>query len=231
VSLIRVRSCLRSPVPPERKVPERVAPVLGPLKKVVDGWLREALSAPRKQRHTATRIHQRLEEECQAQVSYSLVQRYVKARRPQILAEAGRGATKVFVEQVHDAGCEAEVDFGAVAVVLGGVRVTIPMFVLRLSFSGRAIHRCFVTEAQESFLAGHEIAFDLLGEVPTHRIRYDNLTAAVAKVLTGRTRVEQTRWAAFQSHVSRPGTALLVLMVRMRRVGWKGRWAASVGAG
>ena len=87
-----VYQALASPVPPARKVPSRSAPVLGPWKTVIDGWLREDLAAPRKQRHTATRIHERLLAEHGAQLSYSAVQRYIKARRGQIKTEAGVGA-------------------------------------------------------------------------------------------------------------------------------------------
>jgi hypothetical protein len=48
-------------VPPARKIPERLAPKLGPFKSAIDGMLREDLTAPRKQRHTATRIWNRLD--------------------------------------------------------------------------------------------------------------------------------------------------------------------------
>ena len=43
-------------------------------------------------------------------------------------------------------------------------------------------------------------AFGRLGGVPAEKIRYDNLTAAVKRVLCGRTRVENQRWVAFRSH-------------------------------
>lgn len=55
-----IRQALASPVPPERKTPERRAPKLELFKPLIDGWLRENLSAPKKQRMTATRMHARL---------------------------------------------------------------------------------------------------------------------------------------------------------------------------
>jgi len=48
---------------------------------VIDGWLVADLDAPRKQRHTARRIWQRLVAEHGAEVSERQVCRYVRARR------------------------------------------------------------------------------------------------------------------------------------------------------
>ena len=55
----------------------------------------------------------------------------------------------------------------------------------RLSHSAKAVHVAFASEGQEALLEGHVLAFDRLGGVPG-RIRYDNLTPAVSRVLTGR---------------------------------------------
>ena len=58
-----VRQALADATPPPRKTPVRVAPVLGPYVETVRGWLTADLAAPRKQRHTARRVWQRLIEE------------------------------------------------------------------------------------------------------------------------------------------------------------------------
>ena len=87
-------------------------------REVIDGWLRADLTAPRKQRHTAKRIFDRLREEQQAEVSYSRVRACVAVRRGAILAESGRAPVEVFVPQSHWPGEEAEVDFGDVVVEL-----------------------------------------------------------------------------------------------------------------
>ena len=90
-------------------------------------------------------------------------------------------------------------DFGEVSVWLAGVETVLPMFVMRLSHSGRAVHVCFAGEGQEAFLEGHTVALDRLGGVP-RRIRYDNLSSAVTRVLRGRARVESDRFVALRSH-------------------------------
>jgi hypothetical protein len=75
------------------------------------------------------------------------------------------------------------------------------VFVFRLSYSGKAVHKVFATCGREAFLEGQVHAFTVLGGIPAGQIRYDNLTAAVRRVLLrGRARVENPRWLAFRSH-------------------------------
>ena len=171
-------------------------------KEVIDAILVEDLDAPRKQRHTARRIFARLlDEHGMTGVSYDVVRRYVKERRQQIRAEHGRGEPGVFIAQTHHPGREAEVDFGDAAIYLAGELVTVHVFSFRMSYSGKAVHRAFLTGGQEAFFEGHVHAFHVLGGVPAGRIKYDNLKAAVAQVIGfSRQRVETDRWIAFCSH-------------------------------
>jgi transposase len=172
------------------------------LKAVIDAMLLADLDAPRKQRHTAQRVFDRLVDEHQAVISYSSVRQYVKARRAELAIETGNAPVEAFIPQEHAPGAEAEVDFGDVWVDLDGVRTRCYMFAFRLSHSGKSVHRIYPTCAQEAFLEGHIEAFQVLDGVPTKHIRYDNLTSAVTKVVygAGRQRVENERWALFKSH-------------------------------
>ncbi|MFD4370203.1 IS21 family transposase [Streptomyces sp. NPDC058486] len=185
---------------PRKKLPPR-ATALDPYAAVVDGILRADLDAPRKQRHTVTRIFHRLVEEHDAEVSYQQVRRYVADRKPQILVKSGKAPIEAFVPQTHQPGMEAEVDFGDVTVKLAGELVTCYLFSFRLSYSGKAVHRVFASCGQEAFFEGHVHALRTLGGVPRSKVRYDNLKAAVAQVLgLSRPRVEADRWIAFRSH-------------------------------
>jgi transposase len=186
---------------PRRQLPPR-ASKLDPFKPVIDEILKADLDAPRKQRHTITRIYHRLmDEHGMEDVSYPVVRAYVAERKPQVRAEAGRGPAEVFVPQSHRPGDEAEVDFGEVVVRLAGADVGCFLFCLRLSFSGKAVHRVSLSGGQEAFFEGHEHAFRVLGGVPAGKIRYDNLKSAVAQVIGfSRSRVETDRWTAFRSH-------------------------------
>lgn len=153
---------------PRKKLPPR-ASALDPYKPVTDEILRTDLDAPRKQRHTVTRIFHRLVEEHGADVSYGMVRYYVAARKPEILTESGRAPLEAFVPQTHQPGHEAEVDFGDVTVRLAGELVTCYLFSLRLSYSGKAVHRVFASCGQEALFEGHVHALRTLGGVPRTR--------------------------------------------------------------
>jgi transposase len=199
-----VREALASAVPAERKKPARPRSlVLEPVMGWIDQVLREDLAAPRKQRHTVRRIYDRLVvEHGFDQACYSTVCNYVNRRRPQIEAEArdGRAHLEGTVPQVHEPGAEAEVDFADVRVRLAGEPLKCHLFTLRLSYSGKSVHRVYASQSQEAFMQGHAEAFAVLGGIPFRHIRYDNLKPAVKQACFGRSRVESQRWTAFRSH-------------------------------
>ena len=161
-----VRQALVSAVPPPRATTERTSPVLGRWIPVIDGWLEADKSAPKKQRHTARRVFQRLVEEHDAEISESTVRRYVAEAKK----KRAFGVAQVMVPQSHPLGEEAEVDFGQFSFMLEGAMVEAWMFVMRLSASGRAFHFVSYNQAQEVFIEGHVRAFEHFAGVPT-RVR------------------------------------------------------------
>lgn len=179
----------------------RSSPKLAPFQAAIDGMLRADLDAPKKQRHTARRVlAQLVDEHGAADLSYSTVRDYVAKRRPQIAAEAGKPLEAGFVPQTHPPAAEAEVDFHDLWVILQGIKTKTALFTMRLSYSGRAVHRASLSQGQEAFLEAHVHAFERLGGVPLVQIRYDNLKPAVSRVLFGRSRIESDRWVALRSH-------------------------------
>jgi len=191
-----VRQALASAIPPERKTAVRVSPSLGAYQGVIREWLRADLDAPKKQRHTARRVWQRLVDEHDAVVSESTVRAFVAIVHRELTDEMA----VVTIAQMHPEGAHAEVDFGEFTAWIDGTRTKLWMFAMRLSASGRAYHQAFSTQAQEAFLEGHVRAFTHFGGVPTSQIRYDNLKPAVARVLLGRDRIESERFIALRSH-------------------------------
>ncbi len=191
-----VRLALASAIPPPRKTPDRAAPVLGPHEATIRRWLTEDLDAPKKQRHTARRIWQRLLDEQGADVAESSVRNLVAHLRVEIAGEQ----VQVMIPQAHGPAEEAEVDFGEFTAVIAGIVMRLFMFCMRLSHSGKAVHVAYANQAQESFLDGHVQAFAAFGGVPIGQVRYDNLTAAVVKVALGRERFEHPRFIALRSH-------------------------------
>jgi transposase len=191
-----VRQALAAPLPPPRKRPERrPAPKLGPYRPLIDEWLKADREAPRKQRHTARRVWERLREEHGVEVSERQVRRYVRARR----RELGEPVEEVFVPQVHEPGIEAEVDWGEAIVEIAGQRRQVCLFLMRACYSGASFVIAFERETQQAFLEAHVEAFRFFGGV-FQLIRYDNLRSAVKQVLRGRRRVEQDRFVALRSH-------------------------------
>jgi len=191
-----VRQALGSAVPPERKRPVgRPAPKLGEYRELIDGWLIADRDAPRKQRHTAHRVWQRLRAEHGVEVSERQVRRYVRERR-RLLGEV---VDEVFVPLVHEPGVEAEVDWGRAEVLIAGVAVEVFLFLMRACFSGACFVAAFPRETQQAFLEAHVAAFEWFGGA-FETVRYDNLGSAVAKVLRGRRRTETDRFVALRSH-------------------------------
>ena len=92
-----VRRALRSPVPPPRRPPKRAPPVLTEgLRRLVEAWLLADAQAPRKQRHTAHRVYERLRDEHGYTGAESTVRRHVAERR-----RALGVAVRAFVPLVH----------------------------------------------------------------------------------------------------------------------------------
>jgi transposase len=191
-----VRQALVSAVPPARKRPVgRPAPKLGDWRDLIDSWLIADRRAPRKQRHTAKRIFERLRDEHGVEVSERQVRRFVRERRQQL----GELVDEVFVPLCAEPGAEAEVDWGEATVVIAGVATRVFLFLMRACFSGGCFVQAHTRENQQAFLEGHVAALEFFGGV-FGLVRYDNLGSAVAKVMKGRRRVETDRFVALRSY-------------------------------
>ena len=160
-----VRQAIASPVPPARKTPERQATVLDGVRGVIDAMLREDLEAPRKQRHTARRVFERLCDEHDARVSYSYVAKYVQRRRAEITAvdRARAGGLAGFVPQAKKPGRRGRGRLRRGDSLPGGRAGPVLPVALPPVALGKACHRVYASQAQEAFLEGHVAAFQATG--------------------------------------------------------------------
>jgi transposase len=192
----QVRQALADALPPARRYRPRAKPKLGPVQSFIDEILEADRTAPRKQRHTAHRIHQRLlREQATCPVAESTVRQYVREQK----RARGLLARDTCVPQAYVWGQEAQVDWYEAEADLGGERMTQQVFCMRSMASGAAFHRAYPRATQQAFLDAHECAFQYFGGVFA-TLRYDNLTSAVRKILRGFRREETVRFIAFRSH-------------------------------
>lgn len=165
-------------------------PTIEPVLPIIRQILDDDAKAPKKQRHTAHRIWQRLREESGFTGSYTTVKDAVR--------ELKVGTKEVFLPLTHPPG-EAQVDFGFAEVVLAGVSTQVALFVMSLPYADAVYCQAFPRECTEVFLEGHVRAFAFFGGVP-RRIAYDNTKTAVAKVVGSRRRVVTREFQRLSSH-------------------------------
>ena len=170
----------------------RRAPVLGPYKARIDAVLAENERLPRKQRYIGRKIYEIIKAEGY-NGSASSVRGYVAQCRKE------KKRPQVFIPLEFDPGTDGQVDWGEAIVFIAGERVTVQLFIMRLCYSRRMFVMAFPTQKQEAFFEGHVRTFHYFQGVPP-RISYDNLKAAVRRVLEGRNRQEQESFIVFRSH-------------------------------
>lgn len=95
-------------------------------------------------------------------------------------------------------GERAEFDFGEATIELNGQLVKRPYLAGRLRYSGVMSVEFFPTQRQDAFLLGQQHAFTFWSGVP-RIVVYDNLKAAVLKILQGHNRLEQDCFRHFHT--------------------------------
>ena len=186
-----IRKMLQFALPPgyERKNPI-VRPKLGPWVGVIDQILVDDRSQPKKQRHTAKRIWDRLKAEHGFTGGYTVVKDYVRLGRLR--------QKEVFVPLTHPPG-EAQADFGEALVVIGGVEQKGHFLCIDLPHSDDSFVMMFPAENTEAFLEGHNQAFAYFQGVP-QTILYDNTAIAVKEITGDGERKPTEAFSGLQSH-------------------------------
>jgi len=176
--------------PPGYRLKEpRPKPKIGPYLERIAQILEEDKAFPKKQRHTAKRIFERLRE-----MGYGGKYTQVKDAVRELL----RVTQEVFMPLVHRVG-EAQVDFGYALAKVSGVLRKVGFFVMVLPHSDAFFLMAFERECTESYWEGHVQAFESFGGVPT-RISYDNSKVLVSKIVGAHERKLTDGFLKLQSH-------------------------------
>jgi len=150
--------------------------------------------APKKQRLTAARIRRLLDGDGSLP-SLRTVQQVVREERFEL-----RDPLKhAYLPLAYAPGEDAQVDFFEAEVddVHDG-RIKVFVLLVRACFSGRCFAYVAPNQTREALLEGLMQSFDFFGGV-FRNLWFDNLTPAVRKVLRGRDRVRQKRFASFEA--------------------------------
>lgn len=191
-----VREAIGSAVPKSRKRTERPRWKLQAAVEFIDAVLEADRKAPRKQRHTAHRIWARmLSEVPDCKIAERTVREYVHDRKVAL----GLMVRETHVPQSYSWGAEAQIDWYEAYADVAGARLKLQVFAMRSMASGAAFHRAYLHATQQAFLEAHEFAFSYFGGV-FRKLRYDNLSSAVKRILRGGRREETARFVAFRSH-------------------------------
>ena len=182
-----VRDAVRSSLPARRKKTERPHLNIAPVAAFIDAVLEADRNAPRKQRHTAKRIWERIRSEvpgCTA--AERTVRHYVELRKQ----ELGLGLRETFVPQSYEWGVEAQVDWYKAYADLDGERVKLQVFSMRSMASGAAdVDNGLTTETASSGSA--TMTYD-----GNHNLTYDGYNTLSYDVENRMVQAENAGWGA-----------------------------------
>ena len=186
-----VKKMCRYATPPGYRRPRSVvSPTLAPFVPIIDAILEADKTVHAKQRHTVTRILERLRDEHRFTGGYTIVREYVNG--------VALRNKEMFIPLAHRPG-HAQVDFGEADGYIGGQKIRYHYFCLDCPHSDASFVKAYPAELTEAFLDGHVAAFDFLGGVP-QSILYDNTKIAVAQILGNGQRRRTQAFSELQSH-------------------------------
>ena len=181
---------------PPRPEEEQHSSKLDQFKPIIDKWLIEDKKAPRKQRHTAKRVHKRLKNEVEGyDCSYRLVATYVAEKKKELRLKQKEG----YLPLEHHSG-EAQADFGVADFYENGtLHHEAKYLVLSFPYSNGGYIQLNYGENMECLLEGLVAMFEYIGGVPTE-IWFDNTRTIVTDIIKGGGREVTERFQRFCEH-------------------------------
>jgi transposase len=163
---------------------------LWPFIPIIDRILEDDTKAPKKQRHTAKRIFDRLVAEYDYDGGYTIIKDYVRDKKVRL--------REVFVPLVQRPGT-AQIDFGQAKVVIGGSLCNAYFFCMALPYSDAIFVKACPTEGFEAVADGHVSAYDFFKGVPAEHL-YDNPSTLIKAVFTDGKRGYTDNFLNLRSH-------------------------------
>lgn len=176
--------------PPAARQPG--AKALADYTSTIESWLADDERRPRKQRHTARRVYNRLVAEHGYTGSYSPVQRFIKAYKTHAAKARGDGYLELAWAPGH-----AQVDFGQAEAIIAGIRMVVHMLVVTFPYSNMRFVQLYRGETAECICHGLRAIFEHIQAVPRQLV-LDNATGAGRRV--GKMITESKLFAAFKAH-------------------------------
>lgn len=161
----------------QKEKQKRKSPILGPVKPILDKWIKEDLKKKRKYHRTAKKMHEQLVKFHSFKGSDRAVRDYVSNRKKE-LKEMNESAA-LPLESIPGT---AQVDFGTAPFNYQSTIIELPYLVMSFPFSNCFYFQVFPSENTECLLEGLQRMFYHMGGVP-QTIRFDNLSPAVKKIL------------------------------------------------
>jgi len=168
---------------------DRPKPKIGLYLERIEEIINGDKSLPKKQRHTAKRIYERMKE-MGYRGGYTQVKEAVR--------EITRIKQEVYMPLIHRPG-EAQADFGQALAKVSGTLRKVAFFVMVLPYSDVFFVMCFERECTESYGEGHVRAFEFFNGVP-RRISYDNSKVMVSQIIGAHERKLTDGFLKLQSH-------------------------------
>lgn len=144
----------------------------------------------RKQKHTAKRIRDRIEEELGIVIAESTIRNVVAKKREKQMP--------VFIPLAFDPGEAMQIDWGCAKTYICGNRLDINYFCMRECSSGAMFVIAFMRQNEESFLEAIQTGLEFFGGAP-RRIIFDNAKVGVKEGF-GKYAKTQDRYAELAAH-------------------------------
>ncbi|NQT68196.1 MAG: IS21 family transposase [Desulfobacteraceae bacterium] len=169
-------------------------PRLGDYINLLEERLSKDQKLPKKQRRTAQMLYEGLQL-AGYEGGYDAVRRHVKRWRQ----DNGHTRGQVFIPLVFEPGEAFQFDWSHESVQMDGLPVKVKVAHIRLCHSRLFLTVAYPRETQEMVFDAHMRAFEFFGGVCCRGI-YDNLKTVVNKILAGKERNYNSRFAQLSSH-------------------------------